>query len=167
VASLSISSLIIRHIRRTYELLELYGEKHYCNRRDCRQPSKLASNQFCISCYQTIDPIPPCVLKSEFVAATKKEIASQQHLSERFKLQLSYGYPPGRLRNMPENSWSNPSSYSPSSGQARNDCQPLLGYYRYTLVKHPGQSNGSSGKLFGLMSNWCGGVVLVFPLIVR
>jgi hypothetical protein len=88
-----------------------YGEKHYCNRRDCRQPSKLASNQFCISYHQTISPIPSCVLKSEFVAATKKEIASQQHLSERFKLQLSYSYPPGRLRSMPENSWSNPSSY--------------------------------------------------------
>jgi hypothetical protein len=90
---------------------QAYGEKHYCNRPDCRQSSKLASNQFCISWPQTISPIPTCVLKSEFVAATKKEIASQQHLSKRFRLQLSYGYPPGRLRNMPENSWSNPSSY--------------------------------------------------------
>ena len=47
-----------------------------------------------MSCHQTIGPIPPCDLKSEFVAATKKEIASQQHLSEPLKLQLSYSYPP-------------------------------------------------------------------------
>lgn len=90
---------------------QAYGEKHYCNRPDCRQPSKLASNQFCISCHQTIGPIPTWVLKSEFVAATKKEIASQQHLSDRFKLQLSYGYPSGRQGSMPEDYWSNPSSY--------------------------------------------------------
>jgi hypothetical protein len=67
----------------------------------------------------------------------------------------------------PENSWSNPSSYWLSSGQAQNDGQPVLRDYRYTLVKQPRHSNGSRGKLFGLINNWWGGVVLVFPLIVR
>jgi hypothetical protein len=126
-----------------------YGEKHYWDRPDCRQPSKLASNQFCSSCHNTIGTTPTCELKYEFVAATKKEIASEEHLSERFKLQLSYGYPSGRMRNMPENYWSNSLSHWPSSASARNDCQPVLGYYRYTLVKQPRQSSGG-GKLFWL-----------------
>ncbi|MBE9120422.1 hypothetical protein IQ269_06260 [Tychonema sp. LEGE 07199] len=34
----------------------------------------------------------------------------------------------------------------PSSASARNDCQPVLGYYRYTLVKQPRPSSGG-GKL--------------------
>ncbi|MBE9096046.1 hypothetical protein [Tychonema sp. LEGE 07203] len=54
----------------------------------------LASNQFCSSCHHTIGQTPTIDLKYEFVAATKKEIASQQHLPERLKLQLSYGFPP-------------------------------------------------------------------------
>ncbi|MEG4803156.1 hypothetical protein QUB63_11605 [Microcoleus sp. ARI1-B5] len=128
-----------------------YGEKHYCERPNCQQPSKLASNQFCSSCHQTIGPIPTCVLKSEFVAATKQEIASQHHIPDRFQPQLSYGYPSGRLRDTPENHWSNSSSHWPSSASARNDCQPVLGYYRYTLVKQPRHSSVRGGKLFGLM----------------
>ena len=128
-----------------------YGEKHYCDRPDCSQPSKLATNEFCMSCHKTIGPIPTIMLKSEFVAATKQEIAQQQNLPERFQPQLSYGYPSGRQRSIPEDYWSNPSSYLASSASSRNDCQPVLGYYQYTLVKPPGESSGSSRKLFWLM----------------
>jgi hypothetical protein len=90
------------------------------------------------------------VLKSEFVGATQKEIAQQQHLLQHFKLKLFYGYLPGKLRDTPENYWSNSSSHWSSSASARNDCQPLLGYYNYTLVKQPRHSSGSGGKLFWL-----------------
>jgi hypothetical protein len=90
------------------------------------------------------------VLKSEFVVATQKEIAQQQHLLQHFKLKLFYDYLPGRLRDTPENYWSNSSSYWSSSASDRNDCQPVLGYYKYTLVKQPQHSSGSGGKLFWL-----------------
>ncbi|MEG4326566.1 hypothetical protein [Microcoleus sp. herbarium5] len=127
-----------------------YGEKHYCERPNCQQPSKLASNQCKHQLPSDNWPIPTCELKSEFVVATKKEIAQQQHLPEHFKLKLFYGYPPGRLRDTPENYWSNSSSHWSSSASARNDCQPVLGYYKYTLVKQPRHSSGSGGKLFWL-----------------
>ena len=121
-------------------------------------PKNLHCNQFCITCSRTIGPHPILDLRLEFVAATKKEIASQSSLPERGRPQLCYGYLPGRLRDMPEN-YRNPSLYHyqsqsdywSNSQPLHNEYGPVLGYYKYTLVKQPGESSGSWGKLFWLM----------------
>jgi hypothetical protein len=137
---------------------QTHHEKRYCDKSYCPHPKKLASNQFCTSCSRTIGPHPILDLRLEFVAATKKEIASQQRLPERGRPQLCYGYLPGRLRDTAEN-YRNPSlyhyqsysDYLSNSRALQNESGQVLGYYKYTLVKQPGHSNGSWGKLFWLM----------------
>ena len=128
-----------------------YREKHYCDRFDCLHPPKLACNQFCNSCSKTIGPHRSRELKSEFVQATKKELALQERLPPRSKLNLTYGYLPGRLRSTPEDYLSKPTHTWPTPAPKKNDYQPVLGYYKYTLVEYPGESSGSWGKLFRLM----------------
>ncbi|WP_377473626.1 MAG: hypothetical protein P2A85_15645 [Microcoleus anatoxicus] len=135
-----------------------HREKHYCNNFHCPHPQKLACNQFCISCNRTIGPHPTHEVKFEFVQVTKKELALQERLPPRSKLNLTYGYLPGRLRSMPEN-YRNPSLYPPmsysdywsNSQPLQNEYGQVLGYYRYTLVEHPPESSGRGGKLFWLM----------------
>ncbi len=135
-----------------------YGEKHYCDKSQCPHPKNLHCNQFCITCSRTIGPHPILDLRWEFVAATKKEIASQSSLPERGRPQLCYGYLPGRLRDMPEN-YRNPSLYHyqsrsdywSNSKPLQNEFGQVLGYHKYVLVKQPGESSGSWGKLFWLM----------------
>ena len=133
------------------------GEKHYCNRFDCLHPPKLACNQFCISCSRTIGPHHTRELKSEFVQVTKKELALQERLPPRSRLNLTYGYLPSRLRSMPEDYWQSSTRTWPTPAPKKNDCEPVLGYYKYTLVEYPGESSGSCRKLFSLMV--FGGVV--------
>ena len=135
-----------------------YSEKHYCNKSNCPHPKNLHCNQFCMGCNRTIGPHPILDVRSEFVAVTKKEIASQQRLPQHFRPQLCYGYLPGRLRDTPEN-YRNPSLYPRMSHSdywsnyqpLQNESGQVLGYYRYTLVKQPGDARGSWGKLFWLM----------------
>lgn len=135
-----------------------HGEKHYCNNFHCSQTKNLHCNQFCITCSRTIDPHPILDIRSEFVAATKKEIASQKRLPERFRPQLCYDYLPGRLRDTPENyrdpsfyHYQSHSDYWSNSRALQNESGQVLGYYRYTLVKQPGESSGIWGKLFWLI----------------
>ncbi|MEG3840206.1 hypothetical protein [Microcoleus sp. herbarium14] len=134
-----------------------YGEKHYCDKSQCPHPKNLHCNQFCITCSRTIGPHPILDVRSEFVAATKKEIASQSSLPEHFRPKLCYGYLPGRLRDTPEK-YRQPSlyscqiysDYSSNSPALQNEYGQVLGYYRYVLVKLPGESSRSWGKLFWL-----------------
>jgi len=128
-----------------------YGEKHYCNNFHFPQPLKLASNQFCISGSRTIGPHRTRELKSEFVQLTQQELALQECLPPRSRLNLTYCYLPSIRQSMPDNYWSKSSSCWPSSAPQKNDYEPVLGYYKYTLVEHPGDSSGSWGKLFWLM----------------
>ena len=128
-----------------------YGEKHYCNNFHFPQPLKLASNQFCISGSRTIGPHRTRELKSEFVQVTQQELALQERLPPHSRLNLTYGYLPSIRQSMPDNYWSKSSSCWPSSAPQKNDYEPVLGYYKYTLVEHPGDSSGSWGKLFWLM----------------
>jgi hypothetical protein len=72
-----------------------HGEKHYCDNFHCPQPQKLTCNQFCISCNRTVGPHRTTQLKSEFVQVTQKELALQESLPPRLKLNLTYGYLPG------------------------------------------------------------------------
>lgn len=152
---LSVNSLI----REIQGIVMNYGEKHYCNKSHCPHPKNLHCNQFCITCSRTIGPHPILDIRSEFVAATKKEIASQKRLPERFRPQLCYGYLPGRLRDTAENYrdpslypyYHSHSDYWSNSRQLQNESGQVLGYYKYTLVKQPGESSGSWGKLFWLM----------------
>ena len=137
-----------------------HHEKHYCDKSYCPHPKKLACNQFCTSCSRTIGPHPIWNVRSEFVAATKKEIAyySQSPLPQRGRPQLCYGYLPGRLRGTPENHrdpslyrYQSRSDYWSNSQPLQNEFGQVLGYYRYVLVKQPGESSGNWGKLFWLM----------------
>jgi hypothetical protein len=135
-----------------------YGEKHYCNTLHCSQPKNLHCNQFCITCSRTSGPHPNLDIRSDFVAARKKEIASQSSLPERGRPQLCYGYLPGRLRDTPENyrdsslcSYQSNSDYWSNSPTLQNESGQVLGYYRYTLVKQPGESSVRWGELFWLM----------------
>lgn len=82
---------------------------------------------------------------------TQKELAPQERLPPRSKLNLTYGYLPSRRRSMPENYGSKPSHSWATPPPQKNDCQPVLGYYKYTFVEHPGESSGSWRKLFWLM----------------
>ncbi len=137
---------------------QTHHEKRYRDNFHSPQPQKLTCNQFCISYSRTINPHPISESKLEFVAVTKKELASQQRLPEHFRPKLSYGYLPGRLRDTPEN-YRNPSLYHyqsqsdywSNSQPLQNEYGQVLGYYSYTLVKQPGESSGSWGKLFWLM----------------
>lgn len=142
----------------SYELRSKHrSEKHYCDNFYCSQPKNLHCNQFCITCSRTIGPHPVLDVRSEFVAATKKKIASQSSLPEHFRPKLCYGYLPGRLRDTPEK-YRQPSLYScqsysdywSNSPALQNEYGQVLGYYKYTLVKQPGESSGSWGKLFWL-----------------
>jgi hypothetical protein len=128
-----------------------YRKEHYCDRFDCLHPPKLACNQFCTSCSRTIGPHRTTELKSEFVQVTKKELALQERLPPRSKLNLTYGYLPSRGQSTPDDDWSKPSHTWPTPAPKKNDCQPVLGYYKYTLVEYPGESSGSWRKLFWLM----------------
>ena len=128
-----------------------HSEKHYCNKFNCPGPQKLTCNQFCISCNRTVGPHRTTQLKSEFVQVTQKELALQEHLPPRLKLNLTYGYLPGILRSMPEDCWPSSTRTWPRTAPKKNDCEPVLGYYKYTLVEHPGDSSGRGGKLFWLM----------------
>jgi len=112
-----------------------YGEKHYCNNFHFPQPLKLASNQFCISDSRTIEPHRTRELKSEFVQVTQQELALQERLPPRSRLNLTYCYLPSRRQSMPDNYWSKSSSCWPSSAPQKNDYEPVLGYYKYTLVE--------------------------------
>ncbi|MEK0182436.1 hypothetical protein [Microcoleus anatoxicus] len=82
---------------------------------------------------------------------TKKELALQERLPPRSRLNLTYGYLPSRRQSIPDDYWSKPSHTWPSPPPKKNDCQPVLGYYKYTLVEYPGESSGSWRKLFWLM----------------
>ena len=131
---------------------------HYCNNLHCSQPKNLHCNQFCMGCSRTIGPHPTSDIRWEFVAVTKQEINSQKRLPEHFRPQLSYGYLPGRLRGTAENYrapslyfYQSYSDYSPNYRPLQNEYGQVLGYYRYTLVEHPGESSWSWGKLFWLM----------------
>lgn len=128
-----------------------HGEKHYCDKFNCSQPQKLTCNQFCISCSKTVGPHRTTQLKSELVQVTQKELALLEHLPPRFKLNLTYGYLPDKLRSMPEIYWPSSTRTWPTSAPLKNDCEPVLGYYKYTLVEHPGDASGRGGKLFWLM----------------
>ncbi|MFB8794017.1 MAG: hypothetical protein U7126_07285 [Microcoleus sp.] len=105
-----------------------YGEKHYCDKSHCPHPQKLACNQFCISCSRTIGPHRTREVKSEFVQVTKKELAPQERLPPRSKLNLTYGDLPSRLRSTPDDYWSKPSHSWQSSAPQKNDFQRVLGY---------------------------------------
>ena len=85
------------------------------------------------------------------VAITKKELALQERLHPRSKLNLTYGYLPGRLRSTPDDYWSKPTHTWPTPPPKKNDCERVLGYYKYTLVEYPGESSVRWGKLFWLM----------------
>ncbi|MEG4323130.1 MULTISPECIES: hypothetical protein [unclassified Microcoleus] len=126
-----------------------HGEKHYCDKFHCPQPQKLTCNQFCINCDRTVGPHRTTELKSEFVQVTQKELALQEHLPPRLKLNLTYGYLPSRGQSMPDNYWQRSTPTWPSSPLQNNDCQPVLGYYRYTLVEQPGDSSAVVGSYFG------------------
>jgi hypothetical protein len=128
---------------------EHYGEKHYCNKYDCRPPSKLERHQFCSSFYQTIRPHPTGEYKLEFVPLTAKQIAEQQRLPQHWRLPLSYGFPQGGVRR-PEDDPSKSVFDWPISRLVQDYTQPVQGYYKYTLIKPPGESSGSGGKLFWL-----------------
>ncbi|TAG91859.1 MAG: hypothetical protein EAZ18_16105 [Oscillatoriales cyanobacterium] len=137
-----------------------HHEKHYCDKSHCPHPKKLHCNQFCITCSRTIGPHPILDQRWEFVAATKKEIAyhSQSPLPERGRPHLSCGYLPDKPRDTPENyqgrslyRCQSGSDYWSNSQPLQNESGQVLGYYRYVLVKQPGESSGSWGKLFWLM----------------
>ena len=130
---------------------QTHHEKHYCDQYHCPHPKKLACNQFCIRCDRTIGPHRTTELKSEFVQVTKKELALQERLPPRSKLDLTYGCLPNIRRSMPEDCWPSSTRTWPTPPPKKNDCEPVLGYYKYTLVEHPGESSGSWGKLFWLM----------------
>ncbi|WP_193971883.1 hypothetical protein [Microcoleus sp. LEGE 07076] len=106
------------------------GEKHYCNKFHCPQPQKLTGNQFCISCDRTVGSHRTIELKSEFVQATQKELAIQERLPPRPKLNLTYGYLPTRRQSMPDNCWSSSTRTWPTPAPKKNDCEPVLGYYK-------------------------------------
>ena len=129
---------------------ERYGEKHDCNKYDCRHPSKLEYHQFCSSFYQTIRPNQTGDYQLEFVALTAKQIAEQQRLSQHWRLPLSYGFPSSGVR-MPQDDWSKSVFDWPMSRLVQDYTQPVQGYYKYTLIKSPGESSGSGGKLFWMM----------------
>ena len=128
-----------------------HGEKHYCDKFHCPGPQKLTCNQFCTNCDRTVGPHRTTELKSEFVQVTQKELALQEHLPLRLKLNLTYGYLPGRLRSIPDDYWSASTRTWPTPAPKKNDCEPVLGYYKYTLVEYPGKSSRSWGKLFWLI----------------
>ena len=128
-----------------------YREKHYCENFHCPHPLKLSCNQVCISCNRTIGPHRSRELKSEFVQVTKKELALQERLPPRSKLNLTYGYLPSRRQSIPDDYWSKPTHTWPTPAPKKNDCERVLGYYKYTLVEYPGESSGNWGKLFWLM----------------
>ena len=129
---------------------ERYGDKHYCNKYDCRHPSKLEYHQFCSSFYQTIRPNQTGEYKLEFVPLTAKQIADQQRLPQHWRLQISYGFGPSGVR-MPEDDRSKSVFDWPMSRLVQDYTQPVQGYYKYTLIKSPGESSGSGGRLFWLM----------------
>ncbi|MEG3845823.1 hypothetical protein QT971_24045, partial [Microcoleus sp. herbarium19] len=109
------------------------------------------TSEFCISCSRTIGPHRTRQLKSEFVQVTKKELALQERLPPRSKLNLTYGYLPGRQQSMPEDCWPSSTPTWPTPAPKKNDCERVLGYYKYTLVEYPGESSVRWGKLFWLM----------------
>ncbi|MBE9161638.1 hypothetical protein [Tychonema sp. LEGE 06208] len=111
-----------------------YREKHYCDKFDCPHPPKLACNQFCTSCSKTIGPHRSSELKSEFVQVTKKELALQERLPPRSKLNLTYGYLPSRGQSTPDDYWSKPSYTWPAPAPKQNNREPVLGYYKYTSL---------------------------------
>lgn len=90
-------------------------------------------------------------MKWEFVQVTKKELALQERLPPRSRLNLTYGYLPGRLRSTPEDCWPSSTRTWPTPAPQKNDFQRVLGYEKYTFVEHPGESSGSWRKLFWLM----------------
>lgn len=81
---------------------------------------------------------------------TQKQLALQEGFPPRSKLNLTYGYLPSRRQSMPDDYWSKSDCYWQSNVPQKDDCQPVLGYYKYSLVEHPGDSRGSWGKLFWL-----------------
>jgi hypothetical protein len=96
-----------------------------------------------------LKPFQPLSLSLGFVQVTQKELALQERFPPRSKLNLTYGYLPSKRQNMPDNYWSK-SSYSwPSNAPQKDDCQPVWGYYKYTLVEHPGDSSVRGGSYFG------------------
>ena len=91
------------------------------------------------------------VFFATFVQITKKELALQERLPDRFKLNLTYSYLPGRRQSMPNDYWSASTRTWPTIAQKKNDCERVLGYYKYTFVEYPGESSGSWEKFFWLI----------------
>jgi hypothetical protein len=56
-----------------------------------------------------------------------------------------------RMQSMPDDYWSSSTRTWPTPAPKKNDCEPVLGYYKYTLVEYPGESSVRGGKLFWLM----------------
>jgi hypothetical protein len=128
---------------------EHYTDKHYCNKYDGRHPSKLEYHQFCSSFHQTLRPNLTGEYKLEFVPLTAKQIAEQESLPQHWRLQISYGFPPSGVR-MPEDRSKSVFDW-PMSRPIQKYTQPMKGYYKYTLIKQPSESNVRGGKLFWLM----------------
>ncbi|TAF14840.1 MAG: hypothetical protein EAZ73_28140 [Oscillatoriales cyanobacterium] len=129
---------------------EHYTDKNCSNKYNYRHPSKLEYEQFRSSFfYQIMRPHLTGEYKLEFVPLTEKQIAEQESLPQHWRLQLSYGFPPSGVRRPSERSksvfdW-------PMSRPIQKYTQPMKGYYKYTLIKSPGESSGTGGKLFWLM----------------
>ncbi|MCC3418943.1 MAG: hypothetical protein JGK24_32000 [Microcoleus sp. PH2017_29_MFU_D_A] len=128
---------------------EHYTDKHCCNKYNYRPPSKLERHQFRSSFYQIMRPHLTGEYKLEFVPLTEKQIAEQESLPQHWRLPLSYGFSPSGVRMPSERS---KSAFDwPMSRPIQKYTQPMKGYYKYTLIKQPSESNVRGGKLFWLM----------------